>query len=125
MKRLMAESYRLLVWIEIVMSLRSLSALYRRVETAKVETRESGSITGVEELCRAMDLACVFYPKRVLCLQRSAALALLLRHHCIHAEMVIGARTLPFKSHAWVEVAGVVVNDKPYIHGIYQEMQRC
>jgi hypothetical protein len=72
-----------------------------------------------------MDLACVFYPKSVLCLQRSAATTLLLRRHGIRAELVIGAQMLPFKSHAWVEVEGTVVNDKPYMREIYQVLERC
>jgi transglutaminase superfamily protein len=42
----------------------------------------------------------------VLCLQRSAATTLLLRRHGWDAEMVIGAKLLPFQSHAWVEVNG-------------------
>jgi hypothetical protein len=72
-----------------------------------------------------MDLACVFYTKQILCLQRSAATTLLLRRHGIYAEMVIGAQMLPFKSHAWVEVDGAVVNDKPYVREIYQVLERC
>src|SRR6267142_2468310 len=32
--------------------------------------------------------------------------------------MVIGAQQMPFKAHAWVEVDGRVVNDKPYTEGI-------
>jgi hypothetical protein len=72
-----------------------------------------------------MDLACVFYPKQVLCLQRAAATTQLLRGHGIRAEMVIGAQLMPFQSHAWVEVDGSVVNDKPYIRDIYQELERC
>jgi hypothetical protein len=70
-----------------------------------------------------MDLACVFFPKRVLCLQRSAATTLLLRRYGIQAEMVIGAQMLPFKSHAWVESAGVVINDRPYMREIYQVLE--
>jgi len=61
----------------------------------------------------------------VLCLQRSAATTMLLRRHGAAAEMVIGAQVLPFKSHAWVEVDRVIVNDKPYIKEIYQELERC
>jgi hypothetical protein len=61
----------------------------------------------------------------VLCLQRSAATAFLLRRHGWSAEMVIGAQLLPFHSHAWVEVDGQVVNDKPYIAEIFQVLERC
>jgi hypothetical protein len=39
--------------------------------------------------------------------------------------MVTGAQILPFESHAWVEIGGVVVNDKPYMHEIYQVFERC
>ena len=72
-----------------------------------------------------MDFACVLYPKQVLCLQRSAATTLLLRRRGIAAEMVIGAQLLPFKSHAWVESEGAVVNDKPYVREIYRILDRC
>lgn len=78
-----------------------------------------------EKLCEAVDLACVFYPKHVLCLQRSAATAMLLRRHGWSAEMVIGAQVLPFQAHAWVEVGKTVVNDKPYITEIFQPLERC
>jgi hypothetical protein len=39
--------------------------------------------------------------------------------------MVIGAQILPFRSHAWVEIGGVVVNDKPYMPDIYRFLERC
>jgi hypothetical protein len=61
----------------------------------------------------------------VLCLQRSAATIILLRRHGWQAEMVIGAQLLPFQSHAWVEIGGNVVNDKPYINQIFQVLDRC
>lgn len=76
-------------------------------------------------LCHAMDLACVFSLKRVLCLQRSAATTVLLRRHGWNAEMVIGAQLLPFQSHAWVEIQDRVVNDKPYVTEIFQVLERC
>jgi hypothetical protein len=39
--------------------------------------------------------------------------------------MVIGARQIPFKAHAWVEVDGRVVNDKTYAAEIYAVLERC
>jgi hypothetical protein len=39
--------------------------------------------------------------------------------------MVIGVQHLPFVAHAWVEVAGRVVNDKPYMSEIYSVLFRC
>ena len=125
MKRLIAESYLLLLQIEFVMAFRSIPSLYERVKSAKLCTQREGRVITVEELCRAMDFACVLYPKPVLCLQRSAATTILLRRRGIEAEMVIGAQLLPFKSHAWVETEGAVVNDKPYVREIYRILDRC
>jgi hypothetical protein len=79
----------------------------------------------VERISSAIDLAAIWYPKQVLCLQRSAATACLLKAHGVRAEMVIGAQQLPFRAHAWVEVAGRVVNDKPYIPETYAVLDRC
>ena len=83
------------------------------------------STFSAELLCDAVDTACVFYPKRVMCLQRSAVTAMLLRRHGFAAECVIGAQILPFKSHAWVELHGQVINDKSYIPELYRELERC
>ena len=125
MKRLIAESYLLLLQIEFVMSFRSILSLYEKVKSARLYSQPEGRIVAVEELCRAMDFACVLYPKQVLCLQRSAATTFLLRRRGIAAEMVIGAQLLPFKSHAWVESEDAVVNDKPYVREIYRILDRC
>jgi hypothetical protein len=102
--------------------LRSIHSLLRKERRGEV-TRQRGAT--VEQICHAMDIACVFYPKRVLCLQRAAATTLLLGRHGWQAEMVIGTQILPFRSHAWVELDGVVVNDKSYLREIYQQMERC
>jgi hypothetical protein len=62
-------------------------------------------------ICEAVELACCFYWKPVLCLQRSVAAMRLLRAYGIGASVVIGYRPAPFFSHAWVEIEGRVVND--------------
>jgi len=61
----------------------------------------------------------------VLCLQRSATAACLLKKCGLAARLVIGAQQLPFKAHAWVEVEGRVVNDKPYMEEMYSVLDRC
>jgi hypothetical protein len=78
-----------------------------------------------ERICHAVSIACIWYPKQVFCLQRSAAATKLLRRHGIAAEMVIGAKRIPLRAHAWVEVAGRVVNDKPEVQTDYMVMDRC
>lgn len=61
----------------------------------------------------AATLACSLYWKPARCLQRSVMLVRLLRRAGIPAELVIGYRPTPFFSHAWVELAGRVLNDSP------------
>jgi transglutaminase superfamily protein len=78
-----------------------------------------------DRVCMAMDMVCIWYPKQVLCLQRSAATACLLRKYGLPAQLVIGTQKLPFKAHAWVELENSVVNDKLYMQEIYIVLDRC
>lgn len=64
-------------------------------------------------ICEAVELACCFYWKPMLCLPRAVCTMRLLRSAGIDAQVVIGYRPAPFFSHAWVEVGGRVVNDSP------------
>jgi hypothetical protein len=66
----------------------------------------------VKRVVDAVDIAGVFYCKRVMCLQRSFAAVRLLRKSGVRAELIIASRPLPFMSHAWVEVDNQIVNDK-------------
>jgi hypothetical protein len=125
MKRLVFESWLLLAYFDWVIRSRGFRELHRIVREEPMRPTASAQFVRQVELCRAVDYACVFYFKRVLCLQRSAATAVLLRRHGWSAEMVIGAQILPFKSHAWCEVNGTVVNDKPYVQNIYDILERC
>jgi hypothetical protein len=125
MKRLIFESLILLLHVDRVMRLGGLNGLQQALRSQPMRFKSVHVIRVRDDLCRAMDLACAFYFKQVLCLQRSAATALLLRRYGHTAEMVIGAQILPFKSHAWVESNGVVVNDRPYIGELYTPLERC
>jgi hypothetical protein len=86
--------------------------------------KHTSRCTSLAELCRAVDLACIWYGKTVLCLQRSAAATCLLRRHGIPAQLVIGTQQIPFNAHAWVEVEGQVVSDRPYMHEMYAVLER-
>ncbi len=120
---LIGESLCVLLYLDFVMRFRGFKALHRVVSgQSTLYPRPSQTSANV---CRGVDIACVLYFKQVLCLQRSAATTLLLRRHGCPAQMVIGVQLLPFKSHAWVEVDGRVVNDKPYIPAVYRELERC
>ena len=99
------------------------AALHSAVRKSRVH-RHTSRCTSLAELCRALDLACIWYGKRVLCLQRSAAATCLLRRHGIPAQLVIGTQQIPFNAHAWVEVEGQVVSDRPYMHKMYAVLER-
>jgi hypothetical protein len=114
----------LLAHMDLLMHFGGLGAIHKKVRKEMVGEAPAVS-PGSEELCRSVDLACVFYFKRVLCLQRSAATAILLRRFGWDAELVIGAQLFPLRSHAWVESRGKIVNDKPYLLEIYQVLERC
>lgn len=125
MKLLVLRSWFLLLYCDALLRLRGFSAIHAVIRGQKVHSQDMKTDRPWVELCHAVDLACVFYFKRVRCLQRSAAGTLLLRRHGWAAEMVIGAQMLPFKSHAWVEISGAVVNDKPYMLEMYLVLERC
>jgi len=122
---LLLRSYAHLIRIDLMLRFGSLQSIHSFVRHQTTIATHSAKAPSVEAICHAIDLASVLYIKPVLCLQRSAAAAILLRHYGWNAEMCIGAQVLPFKSHAWVELNGQVVNDKPYMREIYRVLERC
>ena len=121
---LILRAYIELIHFDLYVSRGTFAVLYQKVRDCEV--RENTAVqSNVERICSAVDLACIWYWKKVLCLQRSAATACLLKRHGVPARMVIGAQQIPFKAHAWVEVNGRVVNDKPYTAEMYAVLDRC
>ena len=98
--------------------------LYQKVKNYPI-SKKAALTKSVEAICSAVDMACIWYWKEVLCLQRSAATVCLLRKYGVSAHLVIGAQQMPFKAHAWVEVDGRVVNDKHYVGEVYATLDRC
>jgi Transglutaminase-like superfamily/Coenzyme PQQ synthesis protein D (PqqD) len=120
---LIARSVWQLLRVDLTLRLRGFRHVYRSVahhRTRPVKCQE-GIVAAV---CRAVDRACTIYPRQALCLQRSAAAACLLRDHGVPARLVVGTRKHPFRAHAWVEVEGVVVNDKRGMKEYYAELDR-
>ncbi len=100
------------------------AGLYKKVRQCPVSSQAfPREVT--EQVSRAINLAAVWFCKELLCLERSAATTCLLRQHGVAAQLVIGAQRLPFRAHAWVEIEGLVVNDKPYISEMYHVLDRC
>ncbi|MCU1384449.1 MAG: hypothetical protein JWL71_3146 [Acidobacteria bacterium] len=95
---------------------------HERVRSCRVEA--PGRETDPEQIVWAVDEACVWYVKRAPCLQRSAVTTCLLRRYGVRAELVIGYRGIPFESHAWVEVDGRIVNDRPQYQTCFTVLDR-
>jgi hypothetical protein len=124
MSFLVLKAYFILIYFDFHVARGNFPALYEKVRSCQV--RRSGvSADAIERICSAMDMACIWYWKEALCLQRSAATVCLLRRNGVAAQMVIGAQQLPFRAHAWVEVEGCVVNDKSYTPEMYAVLDRC
>jgi hypothetical protein len=124
MSILVLRAYFWLIRFDRYLARNDFAALYNRVRRCGVGSRMS-TVDPVARICSAIEIACIWYWKEVLCLQRSAATVCLLRNNGVHAQLVIGAQHLPFKAHAWVEVDRRVVNDKPYVSEAYAVLDRC
>jgi hypothetical protein len=124
MSFLVLRAYLKLIHFDLYLARGNFAALYDRVRNFPLGKRAPARAS-VERICSAMDMACIWYWKEALCLQRSAATACILKKYGVPAQMVIGAQQMPFRAHAWVEVDGRVVNDKPYMPEMYAVLDRC
>lgn len=123
MSFLALRAYLKLIQFDLYLARGNFAALYDKVRKYPVR-REALAPSAVQRICSAVDMACIWYWKEALCLQRSAATACLLKQYGVPAQMVLGTQQMPFKAHAWVEVDGQVVNDKPYTPEMYAVMDR-
>jgi len=124
MSLLILRAYLMLIHFHIYLFREDFSGLYRMVRTTETSKWPANPDTATR-ICAAVDMACIWYWKEVLCLQRSAVTACLLKRHGVPAQMVLGIQQIPFRAHAWVEVDGSVVNDKPYTPEMYAVLDRC
>ena len=121
---LVLEGYISLIRFDLHLARKDFESLYNEVRKCPIRNKRA-SLDAVERICSALDMACIWYCKEVLCLQRSAATTCLLRKYGVSAHLVIGAQQMPFKAHAWVEVDGRVVNDKQYVNELYARLDQC
>ena len=121
---LLCRTYLELIRQEFALLRRDFASMHESVRGCQISAGRRSSSTQAD-LLRAIDLAAVFYFKEVKCLQRSVVTARLLRRHGFPAELVIGVQHVPFYAHAWVEMEGTVVNDKPYVSQMYAVIERC
>jgi hypothetical protein len=121
---LVLKAYLKLIQFDLYLARGDFEALYNKVRNCPIRNKPWSAKT-VEQICSAVDMACIWYWKEALCLQRSAATACLLKGFGVPAQLVIGAQQMPFRAHAWVEIDKRVVNDKPYTPELYPVLDRC
>ena len=92
MKWYAIKAFGFLIWSEFQMKLQNGGSVLQNSQLRGSSRRAQVQAASKEELCRAMDIACFLYPKRVLCLQRVAATRALLALHRIEAKVVVGVR---------------------------------
>jgi hypothetical protein len=84
----------------------------RRLAQRK-RTAPTNTASLVPAVCRRVAMAGVFYPGRARCLEQSLALYVLLRRRGVPANLKLGVQPYPFNAHAWVELDGVALNERP------------
>ncbi|HEX6719667.1 MAG TPA: lasso peptide biosynthesis B2 protein [Pyrinomonadaceae bacterium] len=113
-----------LLTFDLLLKLRGFQSLIKKVEHWPIAEPHTTDF----EICRRVramvDRAQMYYPKKAMCLQRSAVITCLLRSRGLPAQMVLGAQEYPIKGHAWAEVSGLVVNDNPGVKTKYRELRR-
>lgn len=118
------EATFLLFLYDILSTFCGFPTIYWIVKCWKV-SRTAADQSTIDRICTAINYACICYPKRSLCLQRSFVTTCLLRKNGIPAQMVLGADKLPFRAHAWVEVNGRAINEKSNVKATYAVWERC
>ena len=110
---------------DVIIKFGGFHRLYETVRRWPVSKKKPVTAEQIAAVIAAVDRAGRYYPKHALCLQRSAVGTCLLRMAGVEAQMVMGCRKIPFRGHAWVEVDGEVVNDKPSVQVHYRVLDRC
>jgi hypothetical protein len=108
---------------DAIEAMRGFRGVHGRPQPPASRTRLGGADVETT-VCEAVRRIVPFYWKRVQCLQRSVVTARVLRAYGAQAEVVIGYRLAPFLAHAWVEVAGKIVNDSPAFQRQLQVLER-
>lgn len=123
---LLFEALWLLIRFDLVASFKKFSGIHQIIRNCPLGAGGGPKSTEmiVTDVHSALQRACGYYPKTAACLQRSAALTWMLRKRGLSAQVVIGVMKFPFKSHAWVELDGKVLNDGQRIREMYITLDR-
>ncbi len=113
-----------LLIFDLLLKFHGFQSLIKRVEHWPIAEGRSSDPQICRRVRAMIDRAQMYYPKKAMCLQRSAVTTCLLRSRGLPAELVLGAQEYLPKAHAWAEVNGVVVNDSPAVNKKYRPLRR-
>jgi len=112
------------VVVDLVLKVSGFKQLYNLVRQWPTAERSVG-LEVVPQMWSEIRRGITWYPRQVMCLQRSAVTTWLLRSRGAQAQMVIGCQRRPFLVHAWTEVNGEVVNDRQSVRELHKIIDRC
>lgn len=121
---LFSRALLMLITYDLLRSFSTFGRIHKMVKRWPV-ARGTPADDAIDRVCTAVNYACIWYPKQVLCLQCAFVTTYLLRKKGVLAHMVLGAQKLPFKSHAWVEVNGQAINERSNVQATYAVLDRC
>jgi len=110
--------------VELVLRVLGFKHLYNLVKQWPTAEQDLGPDVTTQlwsEICRGI----TWYPRQVMCLQRSVVTTWLLRSSGVPGQMVIGCQRRPFLVHAWTEVNDLVVNDRQSVREVHEVIDRC
>jgi hypothetical protein len=110
--------------VDLILRFLGFKYLYDLVRHWPTAEEDAGS-AGTAQLWAAICRGITWYPKQVMCLQRSVVTTWLFRSRGLPAQMVIGCQRRPFLVHAWTELNGEVVNDRQSVREVHKIIDRC
>ena len=118
-------AYAVLLSFEYVLFRSDFASLYRRVRRQPVRTREFDTDTSRTCMRRQSTAPASCTSNRCNASRDPLPPYAFCGSLGVPAELVIGAQPLPFRAHAWVEVQGMIVNDKASATETYAVLDRC
>jgi len=113
-----------LLAFDLLLKFRGFASLISHVEHWPTAEPRTTDLETCRRIRAMVDRAQMYYPKRAMCLQHSAVVTCLLRRRGVPAQMVLAAQDFPAKAHAWVEVAGTVVNENQSVRTKYFRLRQ-
>ncbi len=113
-----------LLAFDLLLKFRGFQSLINKVEHWPIAEPRCTDPENCLRVRAMVDRAQTYYPKKAMCLQHSAVVTCLLRRRGVPAEMILAAQHFPAKAHAWVEVAGTVINENQSVRTKYFRLRQ-